>query len=216
METFDERLARYLDSRPANIFGWMTLWAQNELVPQIKLVNRSGAEILLFVGCHTFVQAFMEKTYGIKGTTATHKFLSRFMDGASQNDMFSVVSAEIHGMRNVMAHQIYSAATHNIAFDYRLKVGWDRIGNDLHVNPRVFGHQFIAALDGGRLSKWRKWTTPDLLLRQKWRFIADWLDLKPKDPLRIAVESFAKLTSSSALISGEKALRQKFGAKYGV
>jgi hypothetical protein len=89
-------------------------------------------------------------------------------------------------MRNVMAHQIYSAATHNIAFDYRLNVGWDRIGNDLHVTPRVFGDQFIAALDGGKLSKWRTWTTPDLLLRQKWRFIADWLELKPKEPLRIA------------------------------
>jgi len=216
VETFDERLTRFLDSRPLNIFGWMTVWAQNELVPQIQLVNHSGAEVLLFVGCHTFIQGFMEKTYDIRGKTATHEFLSRFMDGAAQNDKFSAISSEVHDMRNVMAHQIYSAATHNVAFDYRLKVGWDRVGANLHLNPKVFGDQFIAAVDGGRITKWRKWTTPDLLIRQKWRFIADWLKLTPKDPLRLAVESFAKITTTSALDTAEKILRARFGAKYGV
>jgi hypothetical protein len=216
METFDERLRRYMDGRPVNIFGWMTVWAQNELVPQIKRVNKSGNEVLLFVGCHTFIQGFMEKTYGIRGSQATHDFLSRFMDGRALHDRFSAISADIHEMRNVMAHQIYSAATHTIAFDYTLKTGWQRVGSNLHISPQVFGDQFIAALDGGRLRTWRRWTTPDLLIRQKWLFIADWLGLKRKDPLRLAVESFVKSPTLQVLVAAEPTLRQAFRATYGV
>ena len=216
METFDERLHRYLNSRPVNIFGWMTVWAQNELAPQVKLVTNPGAEVLLFVGCHTFIQGFMENTYGIRGKAATHEFLSRFMDGPNPHDQFSAVSSEIHDMRNVMAHQMYSAVTHGIAFNYKLKRGWDHIGTDLHINPTIFGEQFVAALDGGRLRKWRNWASPELLMRQKWRFIADWLDLKPKDPLRIAVETFAQLSTMQALTTAEATLREQFEAKFGV
>lgn len=216
METFNERLRRFLDSRPANIFGWITLWAQNELVPQIQRVNRPGCEVLLFVGCHTFIQGFMEKTYGIRGKQATQDFLARFMDGRGVHDKFSVISTEIHEMRNVMAHQVYSSVTHAIALDYRLKAGWQKVGSSLHINPRTFGDQFVAALDGGRLRTWRRWTTPELLLRQKWLFIADWLDLQPKHALRLAVQSFVKLRPLKALVQAEPTLRREFGAAYGI
>jgi hypothetical protein len=216
METFDDRLYRFLNSRPVNIFGWMTVWAQNELAPQVKLVTKPGAEVLLFVGCHTFIQGFMEKTYGIRGKAATHEFLLRFMDGSNTHDQFSAVFSEIHEMRNVMAHQMYSAATHDIAFNFKLKHGWHHIGTDLHINPTIFGEQFVAALDGGRLRKWRNWTSPELLMRQKWRFISDWLHLKPKNPLRIAVETFAQLPTMQDLATAEAALRKQFETKYGV
>jgi len=216
METFEERLRRFMDGRPVNIFGWMTVWAQNELLPQIRTVNRPGHEVLLFVGCHTFIQGFMEKTYGIKGPPATHEFLARFMDGRAQHMRFSAISAEIHEMRNVMAHQVYSSRTHDIALDYRLGDGWQRVASTLHLNPSIFGDQFIAALDGGRLRTWRRWTTPDTLLRQKWRFVADWLGLGRKDPLRVAVETFASLPSLQALSAAEPQLRSQFHAKYGV
>ncbi|HEV7489103.1 MAG TPA: hypothetical protein VGQ65_25815 [Thermoanaerobaculia bacterium] len=215
MEDWQERLARYLDGRAVNIFGWMTIWAQNELLPQIAAVNKPNFETLLFLGTHSFIQAFMESVYDLRGLAGTKAFLERFMDESSSSNQFSLIAREVHEMRNVLAHQLYAIHTHHIAYDYRLAGGWERRSAMLHINPVVYGRQFGAALDGGRLTKWRKWTTPESLTVQKWRFIIRWLGLPKTDPLAQAVKALLSLTPDQ-IARGTPAIRKMFAAKYGV
>jgi hypothetical protein len=215
MEDWQERLARYLDGRPVNIFGWMTVWAQNELVPQIASVNKPGFETLLFLGTHGFIQTFMESVYDLRGLAGTKAFLERFMDQPQATNQFSLIAAEVHEMRNVLAHQLYAIHTHHIAYDYTIAVGWVKNGDVLHVNPTIYGNQFMSALDGGRLRKWRTWTTPESLIRQKWQFVVRWLGLSKADPIAKAVKALLG-GSAHDVATGTPAVRKMFATKYGV
>jgi hypothetical protein len=213
MEDFQERLARYLDEDGVNIFGWMTIWAQNELVVQIGAVNKPNFETLLFLGTHGFMQTFMESAYHLRGVKATKAFLERFMDETPAANQFSLIADKIHEMRNVLAHQLYARHTHDIAYDYQISLGWEQHGDVLHVNPTIYGKQFISAVDGGRLRKWRNWTTPDSLVRQKWRFVVKWLDLRKDDDIAKAVKTLLA-GSPQDIVRGTPAVRKLFAARY--
>ena len=194
----------------------MMVWAENELLPQVHRVNVSGCEVGLFLLTHGFIQTFMEKTYEQRGVGATTAFLKQFIDGARKKDRFSLIGPEMHEMRNVMAHQLYSSRTHDIAFDYRLNTGWDRVSGILHVNPRIYGDRFIGAIDGGRFCDWRRFTTRVQLTRQKYRFIRDWLDLPKGDTLRDQIDQLVKLPNLTAMRPAERVLRQTLVARYAI
>jgi hypothetical protein len=210
------RLREYVDGHEEEIFLRMKIWAQNELAPQVQVVNKPGYEIALFLLTHGFVQTFMEKVYDLRGRVGTTEFLRRFIDGKKKKEKFSLIAVDMHEMRNVMAHQLYSSRTHAIAFDYRLNTGWDRIGSNLHINPKFYGDRFIAAIDGGRLRRWRRFTTRVALTKQKYRFIRDWLHLPNGDPLRLSIENIITLPTLSAIRAAEKPLRKAFKIRYGI
>jgi len=216
MMTLLKRLQEYLDGHESDIFGYMLMWAQNELLPQVQAANQPGYEASLFLLTHAFIQTFMEKAYNLKGPRATEAFLKRFIDGTKHKDRFSRISSEMHEMRNVMAHQLYSSKTHDVAFDYRLTTGWDMVAGKLHINPRVYGDSFVRSLNGGRLWSWRKFTTRVPLTHQKYRFIVKWLDLKPGDPLRTQTEQLLQLNNLTSIRKTEKPLRKAYKHRYGV
>jgi hypothetical protein len=216
MLTLQTRLKGYLDGHESDIFGYMFMWAQNELEPQVQAANRPRHEAALFLLTHAFIQTFMDKTYNIKGPAATEGFLKRFIDGTKRKDQFARIASEMHEMRNVMAHQLYSSKTHDIAFDYRLTTGWDKIAGRLHINPKIYGDNFLASLNGGRLRHWQKFTTRVALTHQKYRFIIKWLDLKAGDLLRQQTEQLFLIPNVTAIRKAEKPLRKAFRARYGV
>ncbi|SRR6266852_5663476 len=216
MQPFLTRLKEYLEGDETEIFLRMKMWAQNELEPQVNLVNKPGYETALFLVTHGFVQTFMEKVYDLKGPSATHEFLRRFIDGAKKKDKFSHISGDIHEMRNVMAHQLYSSKTHDIALDFTIATGWDTISGRLHVNPKIYGDRFRDAIDGGRLTTWRKYINRIALTRQKYRFITAWLGLHKTDTLRQQIETLVALPNLTAIRKVEKPLRKAFRARYGV
>lgn len=216
METRDERLKRWLDNEPSEIFGWMTVWAQNALVPQIRVLAKPNFEEALFLLTHGFIQAFMENVYDIRGRDATQCYLKWFVDGKTKLHKFSLISAEMHEMRNVMAHQIYSSLTNDIAFDYRLNSGWVRpASGTLHINPKVYADQFIDGLEG-RLHLRLSTQTRLQQVRQKYRFIAKWLHLSKTDPLNVEIKQLCEMPSLTTVRPAERKLRKLFRARHGV
>jgi hypothetical protein len=194
----------------------MKMWAQNELEPQVRHVNVEGCESALFLLTHSFMQTFMSHVYDLHGRTATKAFLTRFVDGRRKHQRFALIAKQMHEMRNVMAHQLYSSLTHDIVFDYRLEVGWLFVADVLHINPKQYGDQFIAAIDGGRLAGWRKYTNRLSLARQKYRFIMSWLRLSNDDPLRAEIERLVRLPDLAALRAAEKSIRSQFRHRYDI
>jgi hypothetical protein len=215
METHDERLRRWLDSDPSEIFGWMTVWAQNALPPQITTLARPNFEESLFLLTHAFMQAFMESVFDLRGRAATETYLKLFVDGRKKHERFSLVILEIHAMRNVMAHQVYSSLTHQIAFDYQMKMGWAKPAGLLRINPVIYAGWYVDGL-ASRLRRWRKLVPRLKQVRQKYKYIARWLGLSKADPLNQQIIHLCSLPSLTALRPAERKLRKTFRTRYNI
>lgn len=193
MEPLTDRLRRFLaheDEVPVTLL----VWAQNCLLPQVRVAKDNRFDNLTFLSIHAFIQTFSEKALGKQGREATRYFLQSFMDDAVPNRQFSQVSDEIHEMRNVMAHQLFSSRTHDLALDYIMAEGWRRDQTVLRINPDVYAEQFIAAVDGGRLWQWKDFVTHEQRIKQKYLFVRDWLNLPKKDSVWQAVDQLMTLT----------------------
>src|SRR6476620_6032316 len=142
MESFENRLKRFIGNE-REIPLTLIVWAQNCLLPQIQIAKEEQLDNLIFLSTHAFIQTFSDHVLGKSGPDGTKYFLQSFMDGSSPGDQFSLISAELHEMRNVMAHQLFSSRTHDMALDYRMHEGWRRDGLILLVNPVVYAQQFI-------------------------------------------------------------------------
>ena len=213
MESFEDRLRRFLeheDEAPVTLL----VWAQNLLLPQVRVAKDKRLDNLIFLSTHGFIQTFSEKALGRKGQEATNYFLQSFMDEKEQNRKFSHVSNELHEMRNVMAHQLFSSRTHHIVLDYVMNEGWRRDNAMIHINPDVYANQFIAAIDGGRLWQWKNFVTHEQRIKQKYLFICDWLDLPKKDPIRIAVDQLAALTGLNDIRKAASAIDAQINMRY--
>jgi hypothetical protein len=136
------------------------------------------------------------------------------MDDAEPNRQFSQVSDEIHEMRNVMAHQLFSSRTHDIALDYTMVEGWRRDQTVLRINPDVYAEQFLVAVDGGRLWQWKNFVTLEQRIKQKYLFVRDWLDLPKKDTIAQAVDQLATLTTPQDIQSAAEAINIHIGQRY--
>ena len=215
MEPFNDRLRRFLaheDEVPLTLL----LWAENLLLPQLRVAKEKQLENLMFLGTHTFIQTFSEKVLGRQGRAATKYFLESLMDEAPPRRQFSRISDELHELRNVMAHQLFSSRTHEIAIDYTMAEGWRRDQAILRVNPDVYAEQFISAVDGGRLWKWRNFVTADQRLKQKYLFVRDWLDLRKTDPIWQTIETLTTLASIQDIQNAAAAIDVQMSQRYGL
>ena len=213
MESFDDRLRRFL-SHEDEVPLTLLVWAQNFLLPQVHMAKENHLDNLTFLSTHAFIQTFSDMALGLQGRTATHYFLHSFMDDAMSNRQFSQVSEEIHEMRNVMAHKLFSSRTHDIALDYTMAEGWRRDQTLLRINPDVYAEQFIAAIDGGRLWQWKNFVTREQRIKQKYLFVRDWLDLTKKDTIRQAVDQLTALTTSQDIETAAAAIDVQINQRY--
>ncbi len=213
MESFGDRLRRFL-SHEDEVPLTLLLWAQNLLLPQVRVAKERRLDNLTFLSTHAFIQTFEEKALGKQGRAATTHFLQSFMDEAVPNRQFSQVSDEIHEMRNIMAHQLFSSRTHEIALDYTMVDGWRRDQTLLRINPDVYAEQFIAAIDGGRLWQWKSFVTREQRIKQKYLFVRDWLDLPKTDAISQAINQLAALTSLQDIESAAAAIDVQINQRY--
>jgi len=214
MESFEDRLRRFLNGTEDEIPYTLISWGQNFLLPQLKIAKKHALDNLIFLGTHAFIQTFSEKVLGKAGLSATKFFLQSFMDGPSQDQQFSMIADEIHEMRNVMAHQLFSSQTHGIGLNYRMSEGWKRAQDVLHVNPVVYADQFEAALDGGRLWNWERFTTKETSIKQKYLFIRDWLALSKSDQISLLIKQLEPASTMQAIQPTETQIKQMISTRY--
>lgn len=213
MEPFSDRLRRFL-SHKDEVPLTLLVWAQNLLLPQVRVAKENRLDNLTFLSTHAFIQTFSEKALGKQGRAATRCFLQSFMDDAVPNRQFSQVSDEIHEMRNVMAHQLFSSRTHDIALDYTMAEGWLRDQTILRINPDVYAEQFITAVDGGRLWQWKNFVTHEQQIKQKYLFVRDWLDLPKRDAVWQAVDQLVTLTTLEDIQRTATAIDVRINQRY--
>ena len=215
MEPFTDRLCRFLaheDEVPVTLL----VWAQNSLLPQVRVAIANRFDNLTFLSIHAFIQTFSERVLGRQGRDATRYFLESFMDKGVSSRQFSQVSDEIHEMRNVMAHQLFSSRTHDLVLDYAMAEGWRRDQTALRINPDVYAEQFIAAIDGGRLWQWKNFVTHEQRIKQKYLFVRDWLALPKKDPLWQAIDHVMTLTTLDDIQRAAAAADAQINHRYGL
>lgn len=215
MESFENRLRRFL-SHEEEVPLTLIVWAQNSLLPQVRIARQNHLENLMFLSTHAFIQTFSEKALGKRGRAATNYFLKSFMDEGSHDRQFSQISAELHAMRNVMAHQLFSSRTHDIALDYTMAEGWRQDQDLLRVNPEVYAEQFMTAVDGGRLWQWRNFVTDEQLTKQKYLFVRDWLDLPKSDAITQAIGELTALATLRDIQNAAAAIDIQICQRYGI
>ncbi|MFZ0285181.1 MAG: hypothetical protein WAL32_08110 [Terriglobales bacterium] len=213
MESFEDGLRRFLSAeREAPLT--LLVWGQNVLLHQLGIVREKKFEDMIFLSTHAFIQAFSEIALGKVGRSATLFFLKEFMDGAKEGQRFSLIGDEIHEMRNVIAHQVFSSRTHRIAIDYTITDGWKKEPNLLHINPEIFALQFEAALNGGRLWKWHKFVTKEDAVKRQYSFVCNWLDLPKSDPISRHIATLEKATTIEEIRRLEKPVKQEIEVRY--
>ena len=87
----------------------------------------------------------------MRGPAGTKFYLENFVDGDTEDRKFSLISDDIHEMRNVMAHQWWSSSTHDVALNHEMPEGWKLAGDILHINPIIYAEQFARAFEKGEL-----------------------------------------------------------------
>jgi hypothetical protein len=119
-------------------------------------------------------------------------------------------------MRNVMAHQLFSSRTHDIAINYTMDEGWRQDEDLLHVNPEIYAEQFITSIDGGRLWQWRNFVTDEQLAKQKYLFVRDWLDLPNGDVIAQAIGQLKVLATLADIQKAAAAIDLQICQRYGI
>jgi len=190
------------------------VWGQNVLLHQLGTVREKKLEDMIFLSTHAFIQAFSKIAFGKVGRSATLFFLKEFMDGPKEGQQFSLIGDEIHEMRNVIAHQVFSIRTHHIAINYTIADGWKKEPDLLHINPEIFALQFEAALNGGRLWKWHKFVTKEDAIKRQYSFVCNWLHLPKSDPISQHIATLEKASTMEEIRRLEAPIKQEIGQRY--
>lgn len=105
---------------------------------------------LLFLGIHAAILTIGEVFYDLRPPERNYtKVLEMYVDGASPDTQFSRIAHDIHGWRNIVAHQWIGRQGHSIDYDYRMRLGWERRNGILFINPRIYCEHYLAAFRSG-------------------------------------------------------------------
>jgi len=217
MEAYKKRLKGFLDQSELEIPGWMTVSMQNYILPELYVAKEKKLDMLIFLGTHATIQTISEKLFDIGGPTGTKFYLETFVDGKSEDRKFSLISDDIHEMRNVMAHQWWASSTHEIALNHEMSEGWKREPNLLHINPEVYVEQFARAFERGELiDKYRQLLTDEQRAVRKYYLIRDWLRLSEPDPIAQEIKKLDKCASMQDIRTQESVIKQMIYNVYGL
>jgi hypothetical protein len=216
METFEKRLKRYTDENDLEIFGWLTILMQNPYLHELHLakVNRLYHCVYLFT--HAIMQTVAENMFGLKGKDGTKFYLENFVDGATPDRQFSLISDDIHHVRNVIAHQGYSSAQHTVEyFCDEIPEGWKRDSNTVLINPRIYAEQFEKAFTtGAHVQKYCQLADEERTKR-KYQYIRQWLQLK-SNPISQEIKKLEACTKMSDIRIHEAVIRKMIYKEYGL
>ena len=217
METFKQRLRRYTSQNDLEIFGWLTVYLQNDYRREIAAAREGRQYLSVYLLSHAVIQMISENLFGLSGREGTAFFLEHFVDDASGAVQFSPVAYEIHDARNVMAHQGYSSLQHRVEyFADDLPAAWSRHGETVQINPTIYAARFEVALIAHRWIKEYQSQAPGTRLVRKYRYIGQWLRLGKTDPLSVAIKALDEAADQDSLEADESAIQAMIAEKYGL
>jgi hypothetical protein len=196
MESFDQRLKRYTSQNDLEIFGWLTIWLQNAYLSELRLAKENRLYHSVYLITHAIIQIVAEKMFGLRGRNGTEFYLQNFVDGDTRDRRFSLVADDIHGARNVMAHEGYSSLQHRVNyFSDEMAEGWKREANTVFLNPAIYAEQFQNAfVQGAHVLKYRQLTDRVRTLR-KYQYIRQWLRLEKSNPIAQEIKKLEACTT---------------------
>lgn len=217
METVEERLKRFLLNSPNEIFFTILNSISNFTVPEIRSASSRDLHNLAVLGVHGVAQTISEQIYGHTGLSATRFYLENFVDRPTDAVKFSDIAAELHSFRNIHAHRWSSRLSHHVGFNTTVAEGWKRDGDDIHFNPIVFITRFDAGFSAGS----PMWEMPRRLeplarLRQKYRFLRQWLELSSDDPVDVQLRSLGEAADLTTAERDEDVVRRALCARFGI
>jgi hypothetical protein len=215
-ETFEQRLKRYTDQPATDSLGWLTVMLQNYHAVELRLARENKLYHCVYLLAHSIIQTVSETMFGLTGLAGTRFFLENFADGASEDLKFSRIAAEIHDVRNIIAHRGYSKTQHEVQyFVDDIAEGWRREADgSLAINPSLYGIRIEDTFRHSTLYSTFRRQDPLQLLRLKYRFIRQWLDLDKNDAIAQAIKAFDKLDQTADLQLADEAVRKQIYAVY--
>ena len=217
MESFETRLKRFTTEGVHEIPLTLLNSISNFILPDLRVAKERRLDRLIFLGTHAVIQTIGQKLFGKYGRECTEFYLKNFVDGSTTDTKFSLISADIHNMRNVIAHQLISCKTHDIVFNYRMPEGWKRGADFLHINPDIYTHQFFEAFErSGRIWDYNQHVSDNQLRIRKYQFIKDWLELVRMDPISIEVSKLKSCRTLTDIEAQEDTIKELIVGKYGL
>jgi hypothetical protein len=198
-ETFEQRLKRYVDQPAVDTLGWMTMMLHNYHVDELRRAREAKLYQCVYLLAHSIVQTVSETMFGLPGLSGTRFFLERFADGAAEDRKFSKIAAEIHDVRNIIAHHGYSKMQHEVQyFIDDIPEGWRReMDGSLIINPALYSAQVEDVFRHPTLDSTFCQQPPLNLLRTKYRFVRQWLGLEKDDAITTAIKALDKLDATA-------------------
>lgn len=215
METFEQRLKRYVTQNDLEIFGWLAVMLQNSYAIEIRRASAKQLYLSVYLLTHAVIQMVSENMFDLSGIDGTKFFLSHYVDGADNDKKFSLVADEIHSVRNVLAHQGYSSLQHRVEyFNDQIPEGWKNVDGSTHINPSIYAHQFVQALtEQTFVSEYEQQPVEQRMVR-KYRFIRQWLRVDKSSAIAQELKRLEGLSSIQDLQKQEAVLQQTILAAY--
>ena len=80
METFKQRLKRYVDNEDLEIFGWLTINLHNSYWPETHIAKENRLYVGLYLLAHALIQMISENMFGFRAKQGTQFYLENFVD----------------------------------------------------------------------------------------------------------------------------------------
>ena len=215
MESFKQRLKRYVDNEDLEIFGWLTVYLHNSYWGEIHTAKENRLYLCVYLLTHAVIQMISENMFGLRGKDGTKFYLETFVDGNNQDTKFSLINDDIHDARNVMAHQGYSSLQHRVEyFADEIAEGWKKDGDTVLINPKRYAEHFEPAFSQGlHVDKYQQLPAEVRIVR-KYQFIRQWLRLDGKNPISVEVKNLEDCATLNDVKAQETVIQKLIYASY--
>lgn len=178
IEPLEKRISRFQDGPPIEIIETLLNSISNFLNNEIRLTIASDnyQTSLLFLGIHAVALTLSEAFFNKNGSEGYKLFLENFVDGETFDTKFSQIAKQIHDWRNILAHQWLGVSGYGVGYDYNSKMGWERRGEKIFINPIIYSEYYLEAFGtNGRLWDYQKMFTEEELAQIKERLLKKFL-----------------------------------------
>lgn len=172
-EARDARLER-LKSHPVEAIETLLNSIANYFNNEIGVTPAHYQTSLMFLGVHASALTIGEVFFANGSMLKDYKqFLETFVDGDTEDLMFSLIAEDIHNWRNILAHQWLGSMGHRVEYDYQATLGWERRDDILVINPKIYCEAYLKAFSlGGKIWKYDQVFTADQLNEIHGRIVA--------------------------------------------
>lgn len=178
MEPLEKRIERFKNGHPVEIIETILNSIDNHFNNEIRIIGENGnyQTTLLFLGVHAVALTIAEGLFDKRGSDGYKLFLEKFVDGDTPDTKFSDISEIIHEWRNIIAHQWLGVGGYEIGYDYDSDKGWERRGEIIFINPKIYRDCYLRAfVAGGKIWGYDKLLTEDEMAAVKTRLLQKFL-----------------------------------------